>query len=47
MSGYPGGTAARDGALEPGAQYVDKPFTPTALLEKVEAILRRTARAPS
>jgi DNA-binding response OmpR family regulator len=39
MSGYPGGTATRDGALEPGSQYIEKPFSPNALLEKIEAIL--------
>ncbi|MEI9938660.1 MAG: response regulator [Pseudomonadota bacterium] len=46
MSGYPGG-AARDGSLEPGLQYVEKPFSPAALLEKVDAILGAPASAPS
>ena len=39
MSGYPGGAAARDGAVEPGSQYIEKPFSPASLLEKVAGIL--------
>jgi PAS domain S-box-containing protein len=39
MSGYPGGAAARAGSLEPGAIYVEKPFSPANLLEKVRATL--------
>lgn len=35
MSGYPGGAAARAGALEPGALYIEKPFSPAALADKV------------
>lgn len=35
MSGYPGGTATRAGALEPGALYIEKPFSPGALVDKV------------
>jgi two-component system cell cycle sensor histidine kinase/response regulator CckA len=39
MSGYPGGAAKRAGSLEPGTAYVEKPFSPTALLERVRAAL--------
>jgi PAS domain S-box-containing protein len=39
MSGYPGGAAARAGALEPGAAYLEKPFSPAALAEKIRVVL--------
>jgi two-component system cell cycle sensor histidine kinase/response regulator CckA len=39
MSGYPGGGSAGGGAIEPGSQYIEKPFSPAALTEKVHAIL--------
>ncbi len=39
MSGYPGGAAARAGALDGAAVYIEKPFSPKALLEKVHAAL--------
>jgi CheY-like chemotaxis protein len=39
MSGYPGGAAKRSGALEPGTPYVEKPFSPSILVEKVCAAL--------
>ena len=42
MSGYPGGGAPGDGAIEPGTQYIEKPFSPAALAEKVRAIFGRT-----
>ncbi|MET0793104.1 MAG: response regulator [Polyangiaceae bacterium] len=39
MSGYPGGAAARAGALEGGALYIEKPFSPKALVDKVRIAL--------
>ncbi len=39
MSGYPGGAAKRSGALEPGTPYVEKPFSPATLVERVCAAL--------
>jgi PAS domain S-box-containing protein len=39
MSGYPGGAAARAGALDSGAIYIEKPFSPKALIEKVRAAM--------
>ncbi|HTA89050.1 MAG TPA: response regulator [Polyangiaceae bacterium] len=39
MSGYPGGANVGDGALVPGSHYIEKPFSPAALAEKVSAIL--------
>jgi PAS domain S-box-containing protein len=39
MSGYPGGAAARAGALEPGAEYIEKPFSPAALVQKIRGVL--------
>ncbi len=38
MSGYPGGAAARAGALQAGATYIEKPFSPKALVEKVRSV---------
>jgi PAS domain S-box-containing protein len=39
MSGYPGGASDRAGALEPGDAYIEKPFSPDALAEKIRAVL--------
>jgi CheY-like chemotaxis protein len=39
MSGYPDAAATRSGAIEPGSQYLEKPFSPTTLLQKVQAAL--------
>jgi two-component system cell cycle sensor histidine kinase/response regulator CckA len=39
MSGYPGGAAARAGALDGSAIYIEKPFSPKTLLERVGAAL--------
>ena len=39
MSGYPGGAASRAGVLGPGAAYLEKPFSPVTLIEKVAAAL--------
>jgi len=35
MSGYPGGAAARAGVLDRNAVYLEKPFSPKVLLERV------------
>lgn len=40
MSGYPGGGAARAGTLGAGAAYLEKPFSPAALTEKIEAVMK-------
>jgi len=39
MSGYPGGAAKRAGALPPGVAYIEKPFSPSVLLERVRLTL--------
>jgi two-component system, cell cycle sensor histidine kinase and response regulator CckA len=39
ISGYPQGTFARGGVLEPGIELLPKPFTRAALLERVRAVL--------
>ncbi len=39
MSGYPGGSTERSGALESGAPYIEKPFSPDALAEKIRVLL--------
>ncbi|MEI9938675.1 MAG: response regulator [Pseudomonadota bacterium] len=40
MSGYPGGAASRAGALGPGAAYLEKPFSPATLAEKIMAAMK-------
>jgi PAS domain S-box-containing protein len=35
MSGYPGGAASRAGAFGTGAAYLEKPFSPASLTEKI------------
>jgi len=39
MSGYTGNVATEQGSLEPGVSFVQKPFTPEALCEKVSRLL--------
>ncbi|HEY2407485.1 MAG TPA: response regulator [Polyangiaceae bacterium] len=39
MSGYPGAAVARDGLVASGTAYIEKPFSPSALLAKVEETL--------
>ena len=43
MSGYAGDALAERGFLESGIQFLQKPFTPTALLERVRALLAEPA----
>jgi len=46
MSGYSGDTVVRNGLLEVVEGYLDKPFAPQLLLERVRAALdRRAARS--
>ncbi|HYQ46788.1 MAG TPA: response regulator [Polyangiaceae bacterium] len=40
MSGYPGGGAAQAGLLGPGTVYLEKPFSPAALTEKIVAAMK-------
>ncbi|HEY3253219.1 MAG TPA: response regulator, partial [Polyangiaceae bacterium] len=40
MSGYPGGAASRAGAFGPGAAYLEKPFSPASLTEKITFALK-------
>jgi signal transduction histidine kinase len=41
MSGYPAQVMAREGVLDPGVDYLQKPFTRAALAEKVRELLDR------
>ena len=45
MSGYPGGAAKRSGSLDPGSAYVEKPFSPAILIERVCAALASQGEA--
>jgi hypothetical protein len=42
MSGYPAETIVQRGLLEPGAVFLEKPFTPDALAKKVRQALDAT-----
>ena len=39
VSGYPDETMASQGILEPGASFLQKPFTPETLARKVREVL--------
>jgi hypothetical protein len=43
MSGYSGSAIVHDGALDAGAAFLQKPFTPSALAQKVREVLDSTA----
>jgi two-component system cell cycle sensor histidine kinase/response regulator CckA len=45
MSGYTDNVIARDGVLEAGVSFLQKPFTPRALTQKVREVLDRTLSA--
>jgi CheY-like chemotaxis protein len=45
MSGYPGTAIVQGGSLQSGVAYIEKPFTPTVLLEKVRQALKGYLRA--
>jgi hypothetical protein len=39
MSGYSGGAFLNDGVLETGTSFLQKPFTPITLAQKVREVL--------
>jgi DNA-binding response OmpR family regulator len=39
MSGYPGGASDRTGTLEPEAAYIEKPFSPDSLADKIRGMI--------
>jgi FixJ family two-component response regulator len=39
MSGYTDSSVIRNGILEPGVNFVQKPFTPLSLTKKVREVL--------
>ncbi|HWP71425.1 MAG TPA: ATP-binding protein [Gemmatimonadaceae bacterium] len=45
MSGYTGGSLSQRALLEEGAEFLEKPFTPDRLAQKVEEILRQARPA--
>ena len=45
VSGYTDGEIARRGLLEPGANFIQKPFSPDAMVQAVALALRITARS--
>lgn len=44
MSGYPGTAIVKGGSLEPGVAYIEKPFAPTVLLDKVRQVMKPDAQ---
>jgi PAS domain S-box-containing protein len=47
MSGYSGGAFVHDGVLETGTSFLQKPFTPSTLAQKVREVLDSTLVNPS
>jgi CheY-like chemotaxis protein len=47
ISGYTGEDVIQRGLLDPGATFLQKPFTPDGLARKVREMLDATARAPA
>jgi PAS domain S-box-containing protein len=47
MSGYTADVLGQRGVIDAEIDYLQKPFTPSALAAKVQAVLERAARAPS
>jgi DNA-binding response OmpR family regulator len=45
MSAYTEDAAINIGALEPGTQFIEKPFSPDELANKVRKALTRTSAA--
>jgi CheY-like chemotaxis protein len=45
MSGYTDGAIEQHGVLEPGTAFIQKPFTPDSLAEKVRSVLDRREAA--
>jgi DNA-binding response OmpR family regulator len=45
MSGYTDAAIVERGVLEPGLNYLQKPFTPDILAQKVREVLDRPASA--
>ena len=43
LSGYASDVILKHGALEPGIQFLEKPFTPEVLACKVRAVLENTS----
>ncbi|MFZ5891575.1 MAG: response regulator [Myxococcota bacterium] len=39
MSGFPGAAVVHSGALRPGANCIEKPFSPASLVDKIEEVL--------
>jgi two-component system cell cycle sensor histidine kinase/response regulator CckA len=39
MSGYPNHVAARNGYIEPGIAFINKPFSPITIANKIRAVL--------
>ena len=44
MSGYPGAAVEHEGLISAGAPYVEKPFSPATLAEKVHDVLKMSVR---
>lgn len=45
MSGYTEHSIVRDGRLDPGTEFLEKPFRPDELVQRVREVLDRSAEA--